>query len=78
MAREYGNYTWDDYNLYRAAPGDSWDDIATLAYGDPMLCSLLLDANPEICGRAQLEGGETVVIPIIDLAHSKLTPPWRN
>ena len=78
MAREYGNYTWADQNEYKSKPGDAWDDIATLAYGDPFLSSLLLYANPSLCDRVLLEGGENIAIPIIDLARSPLTPPWRQ
>ena len=30
----YNGWTWDDYDLYKAVRGDTWDDIAVQAYGD--------------------------------------------
>ncbi|MGJ4851439.1 hypothetical protein ACH6CV_14445 [Bacillota bacterium Meth-B3] len=74
----FGKWVWDDTNLYEASPGDTWDDIATLAYGDPMLCSLLLHENPAYCDRVVMEGREVIVIPIIDEEKTELTPPWRR
>ena len=75
---QYGAYVWEDVNLYAAGPGDAWDDIATVSYGDPLLISLLLYANPNLADRVLLEGGEVIEVPIIDLSAVPLTPPWRR
>lgn len=78
MANIYGGYVWEDVETYEAGPGDSWDDIATLAYGNPRLCSLLIYANRPLCEVVVFEGGEIVDIPVIIEGQSQLTPPWRR
>ncbi len=76
--RELNGYVWEDYNLYSAAQGDTWDWIAFQAYGEATLSPILLYANPTLTHLLVLEGGEVVSIPIIDMAASKLLPPWKG
>ena len=74
----YNGWTWDDYDLYKAVRGDTWDDIAAQAYGDGALMSVLLCANPELCRVVVFKGGELIRIPLIDEAASDELPPWRR
>ena len=75
---EYRNWAWDDYNLYEAVQGDTFDDIARQAYDDEHLASILLYANPDLADVLVFEGGEHILIPIISEVSSDLLPPWRR
>ena len=70
---------WEDGNVnrYIARQGDTWDDIARQAYGDEHLMSILLFVNPDLADRVILDGGETIIIPIIAMASAEALPPWR-
>lgn len=78
MADTYKGWQWDDYTLYEASPGDTWDDIASQAYGDGAIMSVLLYANPEKVRILVFEGGEIVKIPVVDERASEALPPWRR
>ena len=75
--QEFMGWHWDNYNLYRAVGGDTFDDIARRAYEDERLSTILLYANPDLADRLILEGGETITIPIIYPLVSPFAPPWR-
>jgi len=79
MPDEFNGYVWDDYALYEAQRGDSWDLLAHLFYeGNSLLAPVLIYANPELASLLLFEGGETVRIPNIRRDVSALLPPWKT
>jgi len=66
---------------YVAMPGESFDAIALSAYDDEKLASLIIDANPQYCDALIFEGGEKLLLPVVDLAEvqsAAALPPWRR
>ena len=79
MPDEYNGYAWDDYTLYQAQHGDSWDLLANIFYdGNSALAPVLIYANPEYAAMLLFEGGEQVRIPSIRHETSSLLPPWKR
>lgn len=75
-----------DYLEHITQPGERWDLLADLYYGDAMMMHHLLKANPELVGdpdkRAPLvfKAGVPVRIPVLEQAQISAAqlPPWKH
>ena len=71
--------TPSEYLLYTASAGDTWDSIAFAMYTEEREASTLIEANPGMAHVVTFEGGETVIVPLIEEAESSEDlPPWRQ
>ena len=65
-----------------AYDGERFDQVAQRAYGDPMLMTKIIAANPELGITDRLNGGTILIIPILegqpDETDSSLLPPWKQ
>lgn len=67
------------YRLIKTVEGDTFDGLALIAYNDEFKTSLIMSANPDLCGTLIFEAGTEVKIPIIDSVETATTlPPWRR
>ena len=73
------------YTTYRASAGESFDLVALLVYGDEKYAAELMNANPDYCGLVVFAGGETLVLPELQIpAHNdeaalaNTIAPWRT
>ena len=55
---------------YRCAANDSFDSIALEVYGDESYAPDLMNANPNYCGMTVFNGGEMVLLPVLDTPES--------
>jgi hypothetical protein len=75
-----------DYLEHITLPGERWDLLADLYYGDAKLMHHLLQANSELVGdpdkRVPLifKAGITVRIPVLEQAQISAAqlPPWKR
>lgn len=66
---------------YIAIEGERWDTIAFKAYGNALQFNEIIDANPSISIVDVFEGGEKLIIPIIEVSATtdkSLLPPWKR
>lgn len=63
--------------IYTCMAGDTWDLIALRIYGRERYAALLLGANPDMCVKRVMEGGEQVLAPEIDESAAATGAPWR-
>lgn len=66
---------------YIAIQGDRWDTIAQKAYGNAAAMNEIFDANPSMALITSFEGGERLIVPIIEQESSmdkSLLPPWKR
>lgn len=67
------------YIKYTARGGDTFDLIALAAYNEERMASVIMAANPDLCDVLIFEGGELVLIPIVETVTTPDTlPPWRR
>ena len=67
------------HRAYTCRAGDSWDLLAGQAYGQEVMASTLIAANPDLCDVVLLEGGEVIDLPLVERVESPDTlPPWRR
>lgn len=70
-----------DYIRYIAKDGDRWDELAYIYMGDAFNITPIIEANPLVPIRPELEGGTVLFIPIFDpeplIAFNNL-PPWKR
>ena len=57
--------------------GDTWDRLAKRAYGNELLCDVLLAANPEHLNTAVFSAGVQIVVPETEQTVRSAPPPWR-
>ena len=69
-----------DFTSYTTRQGDTWDNIAYLAYGDSFSMQRILDANPQVAILDELPAGITLNIPIVPepTLDTELLPPWKR
>lgn len=62
-----------------ARQGDTWDSLAFRAYMEEREAATIIKANIEMAGTVMFDGGEQIIIPIIDKVTTPETlPPWRR
>ena len=57
--------------------GDTWDRLAKRAYGDELLCDVLMQANPAHLNTAIFSAGVQIVVPETEQTVHTAPPPWR-
>ncbi len=70
-----------DYIRYIALEGDRWDELAGRYLGDSTNITPIIEANPLVPIRPELESGTVLFIPIFDpqpLIDYNNLPPWKR
>ncbi len=70
-----------EYLEYTTAPGDRWDLVADMFYGDPYGYERIIMANPGVPRGAVIPSGTRLLIPVIYITRGKLSealPPWKR
>lgn len=70
---------------YKCSAGETFDSVSLALYGDEKYASALLMVNPELCRKSVFEGGEKLLIPVVELPEdgrdSEYAPsraPWKE
>lgn len=63
-------------NIYTAIQGDTWDLIAKRIMGSEYAMSALINANIDKMNVRIFKGGESLVIPEINIEAVTIMPPW--
>ncbi len=64
---------------YACRAGESFDLLAGRAYGQEVMASTIIAANPDLCDVVLFEGGESIDLPLVERVESPDTlPPWRR
>ena len=59
--------------------GDAFDLLARIYYGDEMLSSKIIQANPDYCDTLIFEAGTVLNIPdYTEIEKPETLPPWRR
>lgn len=67
------------YINYIANEGDTYDSISLSAYNDEKMAWNILQANPYLMDIVIFEGGERLIIPVLENAETPDSlPPWRR
>lgn len=67
--------------VYHAAAGETFDSMAVILYGDEKYTPQLLEANPELCKKYMMDGGEIVYLPLVEIKDYDGLPinaPWKE
>lgn len=71
-------------NVWIASSGESFDMIAFNVYGDEKYASEIMTANPTLCDKMNMTGGEIVKLPVIDIPedieedYESANAPWKD
>lgn len=64
---------------YTTSKGDTFDILAFVFYDDPLLASVIIQANPDYSDVLIFEDNVELYIPEIDTTEIPETlPPWRQ
>jgi len=70
---------------YHCSAGESFDSVALDVYGDEKYAPDLMNANPGLCGMTVFHGGETLLLPALDVperndeaALGNTIAPWKT
>lgn len=70
---------------YHCASGESFDSVALAVYGHEKYAPDLMNANPDLCGLTAFNGGETVLLPVLDAPErndekelANTIAPWKT
>lgn len=64
---------------YTTSKGDTFDILAFVFYDDPLLASVIIQANPDYSDVLIFEDNVELYIPEIDATEIPETlPPWRQ
>lgn len=64
---------------YTTSKGDTFDILAFVFYDDPLLASVIIQANPDYADVLIFEDNVELYIPEIDTTEIHETlPPWRQ
>ena len=64
---------------YTTSKGDTFDILAFVFYDDPLLASVIIQANPDYADALIFEDNVELYIPEIDTTEIPETlPPWRQ
>lgn len=67
------------YIEYIAQAGDTFDSIALSAYNEERMASTIIMANRDLSDVLIFEGGELVLVPVVEATITPDTlPPWRR
>ena len=70
-----------EYTAHITKAGDTWDYLAYIYLGDALNITPIIEANPLVAIRTELNEGITIYIPIFDpqplLDYNNL-PPWKR
>lgn len=67
------------HRAYACRAGESFDLLAGQAYGQEVMASTIIAANPDLCDVVLFEGGEAIDLPTVERVESPDTlPPWRR
>ena len=67
--------------IYITRDGDRWDTIAHKHYGNALMISGLIAANPHLPLAEQFKSGLTVFVPVLDSKpknSQEQLPPWMH
>ncbi|AWX15238.1 hypothetical protein CEP48_03240 [Mergibacter septicus] len=64
--------------IHQVKQCERWDNLAYHYYGDPLLYSHIIDANPQLAFYEVLPVGVTVFIPVLTVTPTSndTMPPW--
>lgn len=67
---------------YRCSAGETFDSVALMVYGDEKYAAELLSANPLLCRIPIFTGGETLLLPVVEMPegdnnYMPSTAPWK-
>lgn len=69
---------------YPCSAGETFDSVALLIYGNEKYAAELLNVNPQYCRRPIFEGGEFLLLPVIEMPEEDEgstmpdTAPWKE
>lgn len=66
---------------YLCSAGETFDSIALAVYGNEKYAAELLSFNPELCEKMVFVGGETLILPVIDISENEAdaeSAPWKE
>ena len=70
--------------VHHCAANESFDSIASQIYGDEKYAADLMSANPEYCGMSVFDGGETLLLPVLEIPDNgsehrlaNTIAPWK-
>ena len=70
---------------YHCAANESFDSVALDVYGDEKYAPDLMNANPDYCGQTVFNGGETLLLPVLDVPSdndeaylANTIAPWKT
>lgn len=70
---------------YPCSAGETFDSVALLLYGDEKYAAEILNANPHLCTIPIFNGGETLLLPVIEVPEDgdeeinmPDTAPWKE
>lgn len=68
------------HTKYITKEGDRWDTIAYKAYGNPLLITPIVEANPGVPKTPVIPSGITLYIPVREResVDTNLLPPWKR
>lgn len=69
--------------VYTCAGGETFDSIARLIWKDEKYAAELMAANPERCTKTVFDGGEYLLLPVINApeettAREPRKAPWKE
>ena len=71
--------------VYICSAGETFDSVAMMVYGDEVYAAELLMANPELCRKPIFDGGEQMILPVVETAEEEESgiyepevAPWKR
>lgn len=69
---------------YICSAGETFDTVALKVYGDERYAAQLLEANPLLVSQLIFDGGEEVLLPVVEVSeeadggYAAPVAPWRE
>lgn len=72
---------------YKCSAGETFDSVSLVVYGHEKYTCDLLCANPALCHLTSFEGGEELLLPVVEIVETEEmsdeeimpdTPPWKE
>lgn len=66
---------------YTVSAGESFDIVSLYVYGDEIYAPYLLMANPELSDMLIFNGGEVLLLPVVDTqnnVNTMIKAPWKE
>lgn len=71
--------------IYHCSANESFDSVALDVYGDEKYAPDLMNANPGLCGQVVFNGGESLLLPVLEVpeandeaALANTIAPWKT